>query len=137
MWAAGVTGTCNMIDLSFLDDPPLAREAERRPPSGARHGDAARLAVPTVPPGPVAQTDVGGGGAEGPLTAPTRDWCREALVLLEAAEALVEKLGVSGRHPDVKDAAAVVTSAYNSGDLETVRFACSEFVATVRLVATL
>jgi hypothetical protein len=57
---------------------------------------------------------------------------RVALRLMEAADALVERLGVDGRHPAVAGAAAMITSAYVTRDVKTVRFACAEFEAVVR-----
>ncbi len=55
--------------------------------------------------------------------------------LMEAADALVERIGVSGSDPSVRDAAAIVGSALAFQNLETVRFACSEFAVVVRTVA--
>jgi hypothetical protein len=60
----------------------------------------------------------------------------EALRLLFEADELVERLGVSGRHPEIAAAAAVVDSALATRDLETVRFAVAEFAAAVRSVFT-
>ena len=60
---------------------------------------------------------------------------REAIRLMSDADALVEQLGMSGRHPAIQNAAAVVSSAYATRDLETVRFACSAFAVTVRELA--
>jgi hypothetical protein len=63
-------------------------------------------------------------------------WDRQiALGLLADADALIERLGVDGRHPTVRDAAAMVASAFATRDLETVRFAVSEFAALVRRLA--
>ncbi len=58
-----------------------------------------------------------------------------ALRLMNAADALVERLGVDGRHPKVAAAAAVVTSAHATRDMETLRFAVAEFTAVVRRIA--
>lgn len=57
---------------------------------------------------------------------------RVALKLTTDADALVAQLGVDGRHPTVVDAAATVVSAYETHDLETIRFAVAEFVVAVR-----
>jgi hypothetical protein len=57
--------------------------------------------------------------------------------LIDGADALVERLGVDGRHPAVAAAAGVVTSALAMRDMETVRFAVAEFIAVVRGLATL
>lgn len=51
------------------------------------------------------------------------------------ADALVANLGVDGRHPAVAGAAAAVVSAHATHDLETLRFAVSEFVTVVRGLA--
>jgi hypothetical protein len=51
------------------------------------------------------------------------------------ADSLVERLGIGGRHPAVRDAAAMVTSAHATRDMETLRFAVSEFTVVVRGVA--
>ena len=55
--------------------------------------------------------------------------------LMFDADGLVEKLGVDGRHPAVADAAAMVCSAHLTHELETLRFAVSEFVAVVHRLA--
>jgi len=60
---------------------------------------------------------------------------RVALALMRAADAMVEHLGVDGRRPEIRAAAALVGSAFAAHDLETVRFACSEFGVVVRAVA--
>src|SRR5437016_402123 len=57
---------------------------------------------------------------------------REALRLMEEADALVQRLAVNGGNLAVVDAAAMVASAFATRDMETVRFACTEFAATVR-----
>jgi hypothetical protein len=49
---------------------------------------------------------------------------RVALALMDAA--------VDGSNPAIRDAAAMVNSAFAARDLETLRFACAEFMATVR-----
>jgi hypothetical protein len=59
----------------------------------------------------------------------------EAARLMADADAVVERLGVDGRHPEITQAAARVVAAHATRDLETVRFACSEFVAVVRTLA--
>ena len=58
-----------------------------------------------------------------------------AIRLMHDADTLVEEMGVSGRHPAIADAAATVTSAFATRDMETLRFAMSEFVSVVRRVA--
>ena len=60
---------------------------------------------------------------------------RVAIKLMADADALVERLGVNGRHPDVRNAAAMVASASDTRDLETLRFAVTEFKLVVREVA--
>ena len=59
----------------------------------------------------------------------------EANRLMEAADALVERLGTDGRLPAVQAAAAMVVSALAARDMETVRFAAGEFAAAVRAAA--
>jgi len=59
----------------------------------------------------------------------------ESLRLLAGTTALAERLGVSGSHPDIHAAAAMMAGAYATRDMETVRFAFAEFVAVVRRVA--
>jgi hypothetical protein len=54
---------------------------------------------------------------------------------MELADGLIERLGVDGQHPAIADAAAMVTSAYRTRDMETIRFACQEFEAAVRGLA--
>jgi hypothetical protein len=71
------------------------------------------------------------------ILSPAEPWdSATAIRLTEAADALVGRLGVDGRHPDVQAAAGVVVSALAARDLETVRFAVAEFVAAVRAAAT-
>ena len=60
---------------------------------------------------------------------------RVALKLIDEADVTVERSGVDGRHPAVKDAAAMVTSAFATRDLETLRFAVSELTLVVRQLA--
>lgn len=57
---------------------------------------------------------------------------REARRLMEAADALVERLGVDGRHPAVAASAAAVASAYRVRDMETLQLAVAEFEVAVR-----
>jgi len=61
---------------------------------------------------------------------------KTAIRLMHDAEALVEGRGEDGRHPAITNAAAIVCSAYRTRDMETLRFACREFEATVRGLAT-
>lgn len=79
----------------------------------------------------------GAGGADTPVVPSAGEpWDRRvAIKLMEDADALVERLGVSGHHPDVRDAAARVASAYAARDLETVRLNVSEFKLLVRDLA--
>lgn len=71
-----------------------------------------------------------------PLLTGAEPWDRRAAVrLLLDADALVERLGIDGRHPAVRDAAAMVTSAFGTRDPETVRFAVAEFTALIRRLA--
>jgi hypothetical protein len=58
-----------------------------------------------------------------------------ALMLMRESDALVEQLGVDGRHPAVADAAAMVSSAAATHDLETLRFAVAEFTTLIRRLA--
>jgi len=51
------------------------------------------------------------------------------------ADALVERSGVDGRAPTIRDAAAVVFSAYLTRDMETLRYALAEFALVVRQLA--
>jgi hypothetical protein len=70
------------------------------------------------------------------ILAPGEPWDQQAAIrLMLDADALVERLGVDGRHPAISDTAAAVASAYRMRDLETLRFAVAEFEATVRGVA--
>ena len=61
---------------------------------------------------------------------------REARVLVGACRASVIRLGVDTEDPELAAAAAVVTSAMATRDMETVRFACSEFAVAIREVAS-
>jgi hypothetical protein len=61
---------------------------------------------------------------------------RVALALMDTADALVEGLGVDDRHPEVRDAAAMVTSAHATRDLETLRLAVGEFTVVARTLAS-
>jgi hypothetical protein len=54
---------------------------------------------------------------------------------MEFADAMVERLGVSGIHPDVRAAAAAVGAALDFRDIQAVRFACGEFAVAVHRVA--
>ena len=60
---------------------------------------------------------------------------RVAIELMHEADGLIGRLGVDGRHPEVVDAAAVVSSAFATRDLETVRLAVAEFAVVVHAVA--
>lgn len=55
--------------------------------------------------------------------------------MMYAADALVEHLGVNGNDPEVQSAAAMVHSAVQTRDMETVLYALAEFEAVVRRVA--
>src|SRR5262245_16678586 len=58
------------------------------------------------------------------ILSPAEPWDQKtAIRLMSDADDLVGRLGVDGRHPEITDAAAVVTSALATRDLETVRFA--------------
>jgi hypothetical protein len=71
------------------------------------------------------------------MLSPGEPWnTTTALRLMNEADALAERLSVSGRHPEMADAAAMVTSAFATPDLETVRFAVGQFTALVRKHAT-
>ena len=58
-----------------------------------------------------------------------------ALRLMESADAVVGRLGVDGTRREITDAAAVVVSAHAARDLETLRFAVTEFLVSVRFAA--
>jgi len=60
----------------------------------------------------------------------------EANRLMIEADALVEHWGVEGQCPEIVNAAAMVVSANATKDMETLRFACSEFELVVRNVAS-
>ncbi len=60
---------------------------------------------------------------------------RVALQLMNDADAMVERSGVDGRHPVVKESAAMVASAFVTRDMETLRFAFGEFTTLVRRLA--
>lgn len=60
---------------------------------------------------------------------------RAALRLIVDADALVEQLGVDGQHPVIVSAAAMVTNAFATRDMETLRFAVAEFTVLVRGLA--
>jgi hypothetical protein len=63
-------------------------------------------------------------------------WNRKlAIRLMYDADTLVERSEVSGRHPAVADAAAMVASAFASRDMETLRFALAEFAVLIRQLA--
>jgi hypothetical protein len=67
------------------------------------------------------------------VLSPVEPWnLAMAIRLMHDADALVEQLGVSGRHPAIADAAAMVTSAHATRDMETIRFAVAEFALFVR-----
>jgi hypothetical protein len=70
------------------------------------------------------------------ILSPGEPWdTAAALAPMEAADALVERLGVDGRHPSVARAAAKVCGAYAAGSIEALRYACREFEAVVRRLA--
>ncbi len=67
------------------------------------------------------------------ILSPCEPWkASTALRLMAEADALVERLGVSGLQPEVADGAAMVTSAFETRDVETLRFAAGEFALMVR-----
>jgi hypothetical protein len=66
------------------------------------------------------------------LLSPAEPWdAATAHRLAVDTDALVEGLNVDGRHPAIQEAAAMVVSALETRDLETVRFACSEFTVVI------
>lgn len=72
----------------------------------------------------------------GPRIVGAEPWDARVLgALVACADALAEQLQVSGLHQAVRAAAEAVASAWATGDAETVRFAVSEFRATVQRVA--
>jgi hypothetical protein len=60
---------------------------------------------------------------------------KAAIKLLCEADALVGQFGLSGRRAEVFDAASMVTSAFASRDMETLRFAVVEFDLSIRRLA--
>jgi hypothetical protein len=60
---------------------------------------------------------------------------RTALRLMEAADELVEHLGADGRQPEVIEAAARVTGAYATRDLQAIRLAIAAFTTRVAALA--
>lgn len=69
------------------------------------------------------------------ILSPGEPWnTATALRLMVDADAMVERLGVSGRHPAIADAAAMVTSAFATGDMETLQFAVGQFLTLLREV---
>jgi hypothetical protein len=58
-----------------------------------------------------------------------------AIKLMCDADELVGKFGVSGRHPEVVNAVAMVASACTTRDMETLRFAVEEFRLLIRRLA--
>ena len=89
----------------------------------------------------LAQTDGAGGHSDSTTehvvaVASREPWdAREAARLMAAADAVVERLGVDGRSPEISQAAARVLSALATQDLESVRIACGEFEIAVRAEA--
>jgi hypothetical protein len=70
------------------------------------------------------------------ILAPCEPWNKKAAIkLMHDADEVAGELNISGGHPDVMDAAAMVTSAYATRDLETLRFAIAEFLVLVRQLA--
>jgi hypothetical protein len=57
---------------------------------------------------------------------------QEAVRLMTNADAVVNRLGVDGRSPEISQAAVRVVAAYAIRDLETLRFACSEMEVAAR-----
>ena len=58
-----------------------------------------------------------------------------AIKLMWDTDRLVEQSRIDGRHPAVVQAAAMVTSAFGARDMETIRYAVSEFRVLVRQLA--
>jgi hypothetical protein len=58
-----------------------------------------------------------------------------AMQLIANVNALLRRLGVDRRHPSIVDTSAMLRSAFETRDLETVHFACSEFKVAVRKLA--
>lgn len=97
-------------------------------------GDKGEKPVAPVPFSPLSPFSHPDGAAGATLTLPGNEpWDRRvAMKLVCDADALVGSFGVSGNHPAIRDAAALVGSAFDTRDLETLRFAVSEFAAAVR-----
>jgi hypothetical protein len=108
MFAAGIDMHAALPDLSFLDAPrsqPRTEQGNPRP-------------------------------SEMLLLVGLEPWDRnEAIRLMAAADELPSRYGVSGAHPDILRAAAMVVSAFQTRDIGTVRFAVAEFAVEVRRVA--
>ena len=92
-------------------DPSHKQSKESPPPSD---GTEAVACLPCFPYGPVPWNP------------------DEAVRLMTATDALVERSGTSGTDPAVRAAAALVASAYKLRDMETLQFARAEFEAAVR-----
>jgi len=70
------------------------------------------------------------------VLSPAEPWnLATAIRLMHDADTMVEQLGVSGRHPAVADLAAMVVSAFATRDMETVRFAVTEFTTLIGRLA--
>lgn len=70
------------------------------------------------------------------ILSPKEPWNPQAAIrLMHEADALVERLGVSGGHPAVAEAAAMVSSALAARDMETIRLAVVEFAVILRRIA--
>jgi hypothetical protein len=113
------------IARRFLPAGPGEKgEKGEKPPAGALLSPIPPFSHPSA------------GGEVTPTLAGAEPWDqRTALRLLLDADTLVERLGIDGQLPTIREAAAVVTSALATRDLETVRLAVAEFEAVVRGVA--
>lgn len=60
---------------------------------------------------------------------------REAVMLMDEVDKLVEQLGVDGRHPDIVAAAELAVEANRLRDMARLRAACSLANATARRLA--
>jgi hypothetical protein len=58
-----------------------------------------------------------------------------AIRLMNDADALVERLGVDGNHPEVTAVAEAVVRAHATRNMGTLRFAVAEFGVVVRRLA--
>jgi hypothetical protein len=128
-----VTAATLIGDLRARGFSLVAANGELRVSPAAALTAADRVAIRSHLPGLLAALAARVAGRESPANRGcSRD---EAIRLMFDADALVEQLGIDGRLPAVQDAAAVVTSAFATRDMETLRLAVAEFGVVVRTLA--